>query len=227
MKKLLILSLSLFSFIWAAGLQPTKDLAVLNVTATDPQGHAQKEKTIIFQGLHNGQKIEGRTDSRGEFSIHLPKGEAYSILFMSLSGPYPCGEVNVPLNAGVGNWSVEFDESVYELKDVLFETGKSTLKPSSFKQLDLLVEGLNKYDTLNVEIAGHTDNVGGEEYNMELSQARAESVRNYLLQKHIASDRVVARGYGYSQPVADNGTEEGRARNRRTEVRILNLNQNP
>lgn len=224
MKNIFII-LSLFlSISFGASLKPTKELAVLKVTATDPQGKVHKEKTIQFKGIHNGQTFEGVTDTRGEFAIHLPKGERYTILFMSLSGPYPCGEVSVPLNAGVGAWSVEFDESVYELKDVLFETGKATLKTSSFSQLDKLVEGLQKYDTLKVEIAGHTDNVGGEEYNMQLSQERAESVRFYILQKKIAPERVTAKGYGYMQPVEDNSTEGGRARNRRTEVRILNLN---
>lgn len=224
MRKILAIALCLFALPFAASLKPTKDLAVLNVSASDPQGRIHKQKTIQFKGIHNGQVFEGITDTRGEFSIQLPKGESYTILFMSLSGPYPCGEVNVPLNAGVGSWSVEFDESVYELKDVLFETGKATLKPSSFKQLDLLVEGMQKYDTLKVEIAGHTDNVGGEDYNLKLSQDRAESVRNYLIQKKIAPERLTAKGYGYSQPVEDNSSEAGRARNRRTEVRILNLN---
>lgn len=225
MKNILLFTLGFLAMAFGASLKPTKDLAVLNVSATDPQGRAHKEKTVQFKGIHNGSTFEGTTDSRGEFSIHLPKGESYTILFLSLSGPYPCGEVTVPLNAGVGAWSVEFDESVYELKDVLFETGKSALKASSFAQLNKLVEGMRKYDTLVVEIAGHTDNVGGEEYNQQLSQSRAETVRTYLLQNGIKPERVSAKGYGYSQPVEDNATEAGRARNRRTEVRILNLNQ--
>jgi len=220
--KTMILSLLLASFVCAGTLKPTKDLAVLNVTATDPQGRAQKEKTIIFQGVHNGQKIEGKTDNRGEFSILIPKGEEYTILFMSLSGPYPCGEAKVPLNAGVGSWSVEFDETNYELKDVLFETGKATLKSSSYTQLNQVVEGMLRYDTVRVEIAGHTDNVGGEEYNMGLSQARADVVRDYLVNHKIAPARITAKGYGFSVPVEDNATEAGRARNRRIEVHILN-----
>jgi outer membrane protein OmpA-like peptidoglycan-associated protein len=218
------LALLLFSSIlsFAGSLQPTKDLAVLNVSATDPKGRAHVQKVIQFKGIHNGKVFEDTTDSRGEFSILIPKGESYTILFMSLSGPYPCGEVNVPLNAGVGGWSVEFDESTYELKEVLFETAKSALKSSSFKQLNLLVEGLQKNDTVKVEIAGHTDNVGDETYNMNLSQARAETVRSYLLAKGIAANRVIAKGYGFSEPVAENDSESGRAKNRRTEVRILN-----
>ena len=74
---------------------------------------------------------------------------------------------------------------------------------------------------MKIEISGHTDDVGKEEYNRGLSQARAESVRDYLLGRGIAPDRVVARGYGESRPVADNATEEGRRINRRTEVKIL------
>jgi len=197
-------------------------MAVLNVSATDLQGHVQKGKTIIFQGVQTGNKVEGKTDSRGEFSTMIPKGDEYKILFMSLSGPYECGQVKVPPTAGVGNVNVEFDESNYELKNVLFETGKATLKPSSFAQLNEVVEGMQRYDTVRVEIAGHTDNVGGEEYNMKLSQDRAESVRNYLVDHKIAPERVTAKGYGYSMPVEDNSSEAGRASNRRIEVHILN-----
>jgi len=72
-----------------------------------------------------------------------------------------------------------------------------------------------------IEISGHTDDVGDDALNLELSQKRAESVRNYLIKNGIASNRVTAKGYGETQPIADNSTPEGKAKNRRTEVKIL------
>ena len=72
-----------------------------------------------------------------------------------------------------------------------------------------------------IEIAGHTDNVGNDADNLKLSQQRADAIRQYLIKKGIQPPRVIAKGYGASQPVADNSTDEGRRRNRRTEVKIL------
>jgi outer membrane protein OmpA-like peptidoglycan-associated protein len=75
--------------------------------------------------------------------------------------------------------------------------------------------------TLIIEIGGHTDNVGTPESNIKLSQERANAVRNYIINKGIAANRITAKGYGDTMPVADNSTEEGRSKNRRTEVSII------
>ncbi len=75
--------------------------------------------------------------------------------------------------------------------------------------------------SLVIEISGHTDNTGTTEINMKLSQDRADAVRNYLIRKGISAERVTAKGYGDTEPVADNSTDEGKAKNRRTEVRII------
>ena len=84
-----------------------------------------------------------------------------------------------------------------------------------------LVEVMKLKKTLVIEIAGHTDNVGSLESNQTLSANRAKSVRNYLIGKGISSSRVTAKGYGETEPVANNMTDEGRQKNRRTEVRII------
>jgi len=94
--------------------------------------------------------------------------------------------------------------------------------PNSTKILEATVKGLQKFDSVKVEISGHTDNVGSLEFNEKLSQARADAVRNYLIRKGIAEDRIVAVGYGYSRPRGDNRTEQGRAMNRRIEISIIN-----
>ena len=84
-----------------------------------------------------------------------------------------------------------------------------------------LVSYLKNKDDIRIEIAGHTDNVGKEADNIKLSRERADAIRNYVIKKGIPPARITAKGYGASQPVADNDTDEGRQANRRTEVRIL------
>jgi len=112
------------------------------------------------------------------------------------------------------------------LKGVNFETGKATLLPESYPILDNVARILLNNPDIRVEIAGHTDNVPihTKEFpdNIALSQARAEAVKNYLVEKwKISPDRLIAKGYGATQPIASNATEEGRAKNRRVEFRII------
>jgi outer membrane protein OmpA-like peptidoglycan-associated protein len=107
---------------------------------------------------------------------------------------------------------------------VLFATGKSELLPGAQKKLDDVVSAL-KEDPRSITIVGHTDSVGSDETNMQLSQKRAEAVRSYISTHGISGDRVQAQGMGKTQPIADNKTAEGRANNRRVEI-ILNGSAN-
>ena len=91
----------------------------------------------------------------------------------------------------------------------------------SFLELDKVVELLQKNPTLKIEIAGHTDNKGDKKYNQSLSQKRAESVVSYLVQKGIVAPRLIAKGYGDTVPIAPNDIEENKAKNRRTELKVL------
>lgn len=101
---------------------------------------------------------------------------------------------------------------------VNFDTNKSTIKPESTKTLDDAAEVLKTASTLSVDVNGHTDNVGTPEANMKLSQDRANAVKAALVQRGVAADRMTAKGFGQTQPIADNRTEEGRAKNRRVEL---------
>ena len=84
---------------------------------------------------------------------------------------------------------------------------------------------LNSNPGLQIEIGGHTDNIGAAADNQKLSANRAESVRNYLLQNGVDSKRLSAKGYGATQPIADNNNEEGRAKNRRTEIKVVGVDK--
>lgn len=104
------------------------------------------------------------------------------------------------------------------LEGVNFDYDQASLRPESQSKLDEAAATLNKWGNVNVEVAGHTDSMGGDDYNMDLSQQRAEAVRTYLIGKGVAAERLTAKGYGESQPVAGNDTDEGRFKNRRVEL---------
>jgi outer membrane protein OmpA-like peptidoglycan-associated protein len=111
--------------------------------------------------------------------------------------------------------------TVVALKNVFFDFDRTELKPESFVELDRLADYLRKNPALRIEVCGHTDDQGTDEYNDRLSENRAKSVYEYLVGKGIPADRLQYKGYGKRVPVADNGTEEGRAENRRTEFKII------
>jgi OmpA-OmpF porin, OOP family len=101
---------------------------------------------------------------------------------------------------------------------ILFDTGKATLQPASDEPLNQVLQMLQQDDSLKVVIEGHTDNAGAAAANQALSEKRAQAVRDWLIAKGIAANRLTAKGYGASKPVADNNTDEGRAKNRRVEL---------
>ena len=108
-----------------------------------------------------------------------------------------------------------------ELKQtVFFDFNKATIKSVSFLLLDDVAQAMKDNPTIKVEIGGHTDSVGDDNFNLKLSQKRAESVQTYLIKKGIASNRMVPKGFGENVPIADNRTDGGRAQNRRVEFLI-------
>jgi OmpA-OmpF porin, OOP family len=105
---------------------------------------------------------------------------------------------------------------------VQFELGSDKLLPVSFPLLDEVAQVMTENEQIEIiEVAGHTDSTGGAKRNRELSQLRAESVRQYLTSKGVAKKRLTSKGYGPDAPIADNGTPEGREANRRVEFVII------
>jgi outer membrane protein OmpA-like peptidoglycan-associated protein len=109
---------------------------------------------------------------------------------------------------------------IVNMSDVLFDSGRYTLKPGTKEKLARLAGIVLGHPGLRLEVEGHTDSVGGDEYNMRLSENRASAVRDYLISQGINSDYVAARGFGKTLPVADNNTSAGRQANRRVEMII-------
>jgi OOP family OmpA-OmpF porin len=103
---------------------------------------------------------------------------------------------------------------------IRFESGRATIDPDSAGLLDRLIETALRCPTVNIEIAGHTDTDGEDAFNQALSERRAQAVSDYLVKAGLPADRFAAMGYGSTQPVATNDTDEGKAQNRRIEFRV-------
>ena len=107
---------------------------------------------------------------------------------------------------------------VLTLGDVVFDAGKASLQPSAMTAIDRLAQLLSVYPERSIRIEGHTDSVGDDAANQELSERRAAGVRDALLARGVEAARIEAVGYGATHPVADNRTESGRQKNRRIEI---------
>ena len=109
--------------------------------------------------------------------------------------------------------------------DVTFDYNSATVRPGLYSEIDRISNVLIKYPQTVIQVAGHTDSTGSESYNMDLSQRRADSVMNIIVQRGVSSTRVETMPYGESLPIADNSTEAGRAMNRRVEIKIAPTQQ--
>jgi outer membrane protein OmpA-like peptidoglycan-associated protein len=122
----------------------------------------------------------------------------------------------------------EEDNTGEVLSDVFdnltFEFGKAEIKQESYPYLDKLADTLNKAKNWTLEIQGHTDDKGSDDFNMKLSQGRADSVKNYLITKGVLLDSITAIGFGESKPLVPNNSDANRERNRRVEFRITKPN---
>jgi outer membrane protein OmpA-like peptidoglycan-associated protein len=107
---------------------------------------------------------------------------------------------------------------IVSMPDVLFDFGKSTLRPAARERLAKVAGILLAYPDIKVEVDGYTDSVGTEEFNQQLSEERADAVRGYLTGEGVASDKVTTHGFGKADPVASNDTASGRQQNRRVEL---------
>ena len=181
-----------------------------------------KTGKTVMQSLSN--------KGNGEFLVCLPTNHDYALnvskkgyLFYSdnfnLTGEYDLTE---PVHKDIPLKPIKVGESVV-LNNIFFETDKYDLKSKSRIELDKLYDLLRENPQISIEISGHTDNVGSEEYNMELSKNRAKAVFDYLVQKGIDPSRLSYKGYGETMPVDTNENAEGRQNNRRTEFKVTGM----
>jgi len=208
----------------AQNLTPTETEALLNVVVTSMKDVPRQGEKIMFTGQKSKKTYSGISGKDGKFSILIPKGDTYSIEYKDFSETVEYNKFEAPAEKGKITYdlNIKYDPpKTFTLEDVFFETGKSILRAESNKALNDLVEVMKLKPGLVIEISGHTDNVGSPESNLKLSADRAIAVKNYLVQHGIAAARITTKGYGDTQPAATNETEEGKQKNRRTEVKIL------
>jgi len=205
-------------------LKANEENALIHVKVTDMKDIARENDIIHFVGIKSQNSFEGISNKEGKFDILLPEGDRYQIKIIGLGKEEEYNTLEIGSDEGYYEAEIIVGyepATTFNLEDVHFDVNKASLRPASFKALDNLAYVLKIKNDLKVEIAGHTDSDGDDMENMKLSQARAESVINYLITKGIAKDRLVAVGYGETEPIADNDTASGKQENRRTEARIL------
>ncbi|MFY0673687.1 MAG: OmpA family protein [Bacteroidia bacterium] len=203
-----------------------QEKAQIMAVVTNFEDVPQEGEQILFINQKTGKSLKGISNENGRFNIKLAGPAIYEIKIQTIGDDQDYSTIEIPKlgpNEGYGKMklTIKFElPKTFTLDNVLFDTGKSTLKSSSFEELNEVVEVMKLKKKMNIEVAGHTDDVGSDASNMTLSQARADAVRNYLISKGIEANRIIAVGYGETQPVADNSSDEGKKQNRRTEVRI-------
>lgn len=213
--------------------EETEKLTLVKGFIVDPLSNDSIEATIEIVDVETHEVIASFTSNSasGEFLIPLPSGKNYALI-VEKEGYMHYSE---NFNVGANETFKQVDHPIYlqkafsgnsiVLNNVFFEFRSSSLQESSRTELDKLVTFLKLYPELKIEIGGHTDNKGTKQYNKKLSTIRAKAVVDYLIAHGIAERRLKYKGYGFDKPVASNDTEEGRAKNRRTELQIIKNTQ--
>jgi len=204
-------------------------LTILKGVISDAITKIPLEATIeIFDNETQDTIATFKSNSKtGKYLVSLPSGRNYGISVKAPSYLFYSDNFIIPATSSyqVIYKDVELNMldvgSSIVLKNIFFDFDKATLKNESHSELGRIVKLLNDFPYLTVEIAGHTDDVGSEAYNHKLSQNRSKSVIDYLIANGIEKERVAFKGYGLTQPIASNDTEEGRQQNRRTEFKII------
>ncbi len=180
------------------------------------------EKNIILASFKSNS-------ATGKYLVTLPSGKNYGIavqregyLFHSENFILPADADYQEITKDIPLKKIEIGNAIV-LKNIFFDFDKATLRPESYNELDRLLKLLTENPSIKVELSAHTDSKGSDEYNMKLSQNRAQSVVTYLISKGIPADRMIAKGYGETQPIDTNDTEEGRQNNRRVEFKIISI----
>ncbi len=165
--------------------------------------------------------------SNGEYTVMLPSGKDYGMSVNADGYMFHSENFNIPETSGYQEIRKDIQllpvnpGSKVVLRNVFFDTGKWALRPESYPELNRLAQAFQLYPNLVIEISGHTDSQGSDASNLTLSQNRAQSVVDYLVSIGVPQTHLIAKGYGETQPVADNGTPEGRQLNRRVEAKII------
>lgn len=229
-----------------SNIVPTATEAAVKFFVVDKEKGPVEDIVIALTDPDGRNYYTDETDATGYTEILLPIGKKYELVYLSLGRQDIAAKVDVPnepklnlrLTLRYKRWVPTVqptrtalaptpknpppaDSPRFILDGIEFDSGKATLREESKQDLEQVVAYLTHKKSARIEISGHTDNVGKPARNLDLSKRRAMAVRAYLVSQGIDEGRVEAVGYGDTMPIADNGTEEGRQKNRRIEATEL------
>jgi outer membrane protein OmpA-like peptidoglycan-associated protein len=216
-------------------IKATKTHAAMRLFVVNRDSGPIKGIVIKMTGPDGTSYFTDETDSLGYAEVLVPIGKKYAIEYLSLGRRNTMASVNVPEEP---NQNIRLtlryrrvrpappmltpqpvtSQQRFVLDGIVFETGSATIQTESFPRLDRVVEYMTHKTRSRIHVSGHTDNVGNPRSNQELSEARAQSVRKYLMSHGIDGSRIEIVGFGEQFPIASNDAEEGRQQNRRIEV---------
>ncbi len=209
--------------------RPTAVSYLKGIVSDEKTGKKLKASFEIYNLVSGELVAQSFSDKQtGEFLISLPTGQRYALnvsaekyLFHSESFDFQSGDsVEFPLQKNIFLKPIAIGDEIV-LRNIFFENNEAALKPESEIELNKVLAFLQKNPSLKIEISGHTDNIGTAQYNLQLSENRAKSVYDYLVQHGIEAKRLSYKGFGYQKPLDSNDTEKGRANNRRTEMKVM------
>jgi len=221
--------LDIYSFELPEKAKP-KSVTYVKGKVFDKQSKEMLDAHIQITNLSIGNHVydEITDPENGEFLATLPAGKSYGLtvskdgyLFYSQNFTLAGNLENKPFSIEIPLHKIEIGGMVI-LNNIFFETNKYDLLPESKTELQQLILFLRENPTVSIEIGGHTDNIGDDQSNLILSRDRAKTVYEYLIINKIPLKNLSFKGYGESQPISDNATEQGRKNNRRTEFKITN-----
>lgn len=221
--------LDLYKFLLREDIRPAKTLYVKG-TVQDSKTKKGLPSTIELIDNNTGNNLMNiQTDETGYYVVTLPIGNTYTFtvnrkgyFFYSATVNLKDSVINYEYLKNIYLEPVSINKSI-TLNNIQFKTNSAELLPVSKIELNKLIELLQENPTLIIEVGGHTDNTGNPNDNIQLSTKRAKAVVDYLVNNGITPNRLQYKGYGAAVPIADNKTEAGRAKNRRTEFKIISL----
>jgi outer membrane protein OmpA-like peptidoglycan-associated protein/tetratricopeptide (TPR) repeat protein len=181
----------------------------------------------IVDNISTKEIVTVNSSPEGVYEAAVPTGKKYELVVKSPDYQTAYENVNVPVSQKNQEIIKDFPlnnlavGSKIILKNIFYDFDKATLRAQSIIELDHLIQLLNDYPNMRIELSSHTDNKGTADYNVYLSNARSKSCVDYLISKGISKNRLEYKGYGLTQPIATNDTDAGRQLNRRTEFKIL------
>ena len=220
-------SWDIYSFELREDIRPTRTLWVKG-KVYDSKTKAGLPSTVELTDIVNNNIVSQiQTDERGHYLVTLPVGRDYAFNVNRKGYLFYSDNFLLSSNAADSTYEKDIPLQPIEtnarlvLNNIFFDNNDYTLRSESTSELQKLVQLLKENPSLRIEVSGHTDNVGKPADNLVLSNNRARAVVTFLTTQGIAANRVEAKGYGETRPVSGNNTEEERAKNRRTEVKVL------